>query len=176
MSLLEDIIGVLTKAITPSEAGAEMIPTTPFTKALLARGLQQPGPQGDIIRQAQARPEKTYVSDEPTFLQKWLGQGTLGNFTTSPLGTQNIQLNKPLIDFVSKQTGQDEAMRTLAHEGGHFVAQATGQGGNISPTGIPLLDYIIRSVIFPTGKDLRLPVAQNEALADKLAGLNQEGQ
>lgn len=168
---LQAILQFLMQAITPNEAGAELIPTSPSTNALLQRGLQTPGKQGDIIRQAHARPEKATITDSRTLLQALLGQNTLGNFTQGPMGGQNIQLNKPLLDLMGKRTGKSEDIKTLAHESGHMVAQNTGQGGNITPTGVAPLDYLIRALIFPTGKDMRLPTQQNEALADNLAGL-----
>ena len=167
-----NIIQLLLQALTPNEAGAEMIPTSPYTQQLLQQGLQTPGKQGDIIRQAHARPEKAYLTEKPSLLQILLGSGTLGNYTTSPMGKQQIQLNKPLIDFMSQRTGTPQDVKTLAHESGHFVAQNQGIGGNIAPTGINPLDYLIRAMLFPTGRDLRLPTSQNESLADQLAGLD----
>jgi hypothetical protein len=169
---LQAIVQFLMQALSPSEASAEMIPTSPYTKDLLQKGLQTPGKQGDIIRQAHARPEKVNITDDRTLLQALLGQMTMGNYTTGPMGGQNIQLNRPLLDLMSQRTGKEQAIPTLAHEAGHFVAQNQGQGGNIAPTGIAPLDYILRALLAPVGQDLRLPVQQNEALANKLAGLD----
>ena len=167
MPTLQDILNW----VTPNEASAEVIPTTPGAKQLLTRGLSAPGKMGDAIRLAHAQPEKVYLSDQPTLMQRLTG-GSLGSYQTSPMGKQSININTPMTDWVQKQTGRDEGLETLAHETGHFLGQNTGLTGNAAPTGIAPLDYLYRAFMFLTGKDLRIPTPQNEAVADSISGLD----
>lgn len=143
-------------------ANAEMIPQTPGAQTALDLGLKAGGDQGAIIRQLNSLPDKVYVTDKPDVFSKLSEMNTkngLDGLFRPNLGTGYSIYLRPDQPLAQK-------VNTLAHESGHGVAQIAGVGGYNQPTGIGLVDAIA------TLGSQRLPKAQNETLADALAGFD----
>jgi len=186
---LQAIIQFLMQAITPSEAGAEIIPQDPRAAALLKQGLQMPGQMGKTVQALHARPEKVGLSTEPNaamqldnFLKGLAGKTDLGAFNPNMLqGGYQINLNTPASDWrnrnLAQAAQQAELLRTLAHESGHGLLQTSGQGGLKEPTSIPLINTLSQMIglWLPGEPARRLPAQKNEAMADAVSGTNAYG-
>jgi hypothetical protein len=142
-----------------------MIPQTPSAKVVVERGLADPGPQGQVIRDLHARPEKVYVTDKAGPLEKLAGSNgdnLLGLFRPNMGKDYTLFINSKAHEKLPKE----ELINTLAHESGHGMAQVTGIGGVRQPTGIGLIDMLANGVLGG-----RVEAGLNEDLADSLSGL-----